>query len=73
MDSETEQTFTEIRDRLEDIAAQVKGDDVSLDTALDLYDEAVKLGMQATELLESMNEASEMGDNVELGGAGETD
>ena len=65
MDSGTEQTFTEIRDRLEDIAAQVKGDDVSLDTALDLYDEAVKLGMQATELLESMNDVSEASDDAE--------
>ncbi len=71
MDSGTEQTFTEIRDRLEDIAAQVKDDDVSLDAALDLYDEAVKLGMQATELLESMNDASEVG-ATELDDAEET-
>ena len=55
MDVKTEQTFSGIRDRLEEIAAQVKGDDVPLDTALDLYDEAVKLGMKATELLESMD------------------
>lgn len=55
MDAKTEQTFSGIRDRLEEIAAQVKGDDVPLDTALDLYDEAVKLGMKATELLESMD------------------
>ncbi len=56
MDSATEQTFTQIRDRLEEIATQVKADDMSLDTALDLYDEAVKLGMKATEMLESMND-----------------
>lgn len=56
MDGATEQTFASIRDRLEEIASQVKGDDVPLDTALDLYDEAVKLGMKATELLESMDE-----------------
>ena len=55
MDAKTEQTFAGIRDRLEEIAAQVKGDDVPLDAALDLYDEAVKLGMKATELLESMD------------------
>ena len=72
MDSGTEQTFTEIRDRLEDIAAQVKGDDVSLDTALDFYDEAVKLGMQATELLESMNDVSEASDDAESSEVEET-
>lgn len=55
MDAKTEETFAGIRDRLEEIAAQVKGDDVPLDVALDLYDEAVKLGMKATELLESMD------------------
>lgn len=59
MDARTEQTFSGIRDRLEEIAAQVKGDDVPLDAALDLYDEAVKLGMKATELLESMDGDSE--------------
>lgn len=55
MDAKTEETFADIRDRLEEIATQVKGDDVPLDAALDLYDEAVKLGMKATELLESLN------------------
>ena len=73
MDSDTEQTFTEIRDRLEEIANQVKGDDMPLDAALDLYDEAVKLGMQATELLESLNDASETGDSAESNGAEKAD
>lgn len=49
------QTFSSIRDRLDEIAAQVRGDDLPLDAALDLYDEAVKLGMKATELLESVD------------------
>lgn len=55
MEAGAEQTFSAIRDRLEEIATQVKGDDLPLDAALDLYDEAVKLGMKATELLESMD------------------
>ena len=59
MDQQTEQTFTSIRDRLEEIATQVKGDEVPLDAALDLYDEAVKLGMKATELLESIDKSEE--------------
>lgn len=46
----------EIRSRLEEIASQVRGDDIALDKALDLYDEAVKLGMMATELLEVIEE-----------------
>ncbi|MDO5024599.1 exodeoxyribonuclease VII small subunit [Slackia piriformis] len=38
------------------MASQVRGDDIALDKALDLYDEAVKLGMKATELLEVIEE-----------------
>lgn len=55
MDENTEQSFAGIRDRLEEIAAQVRADDLPLDSALDLYDEAVKLGMKATEMLESID------------------
>ena len=50
------ESFSQIRDRLDEIATQVRGDDLPLDAALDLYDEAVKLGMKATELLESIDE-----------------
>lgn len=56
MDAASDRSFTEIRDRLEEIASQVRGDDTALDKALDLYDEAVKLGMKATELLEVIGE-----------------
>lgn len=52
---ESRETFSAIRDRLEEISNQVRGDDVPLDAALDLYDEAVKLGMRATELLEAFD------------------
>ena len=34
----------------------MRGDDIALDKAVDLYDEAVKLGMKATELLEVIGE-----------------
>lgn len=56
MDVASDRSFTEIRSRLEEIASQVRGDDIALDKALDLYDEAVKLGMRATELLEVIEE-----------------
>lgn len=61
MDEQTRRGFAEIRDRLDEIANQVRGDDMPLDAALDLYDEAVKLGMKATELLETIEE----GDHAE--------
>ena len=55
LESLDREAFTQIRDRLDGIATQVRGDDMSLDAALDLYDEAVKLGMKATELLETLD------------------
>lgn len=55
LESLNREAFTQIRDRLDEIATQVRGDDMPLDAALDLYDEAVKLGMKATELLETLD------------------
>lgn len=55
LESLDREAFTQIRDRLDEIATQVRGDDMTLDAALDLYDEAVKLGMKATELLETLD------------------
>ncbi|MBR3181058.1 MAG: exodeoxyribonuclease VII small subunit [Eggerthellaceae bacterium] len=44
--------FEAVRKRLEEIAREVDDDDMSLDDALDLYEEAVKLGLKASSLLE---------------------
>ena len=55
LESLDREAFTQIRDRLDEIATQVRGDDMPLDAALDLYDEAAKLGMKATELLETLD------------------
>lgn len=44
--------FEAVRKRLEEIVREVDDDDISLDDALDLYEEAVKLGLQASSLLE---------------------
>ena len=55
LESLDREAFTQIRDRLDEIATQVRGDDMPLDAALDLYDAAVKLGMKATELLETLD------------------
>lgn len=44
--------FETVKMRLEEIARAVDADDISLDAALDLYEEAVKLGLEASSLLE---------------------
>ena len=47
------QSFAGVRSRLEQIVDEVSADDISLDDALKLYEEAVKLGLSACELSES--------------------
>ena len=50
--SETLQDFESIRARLAEIVDAVSDDDLPLDDALDLYEEAVTLGMRVSEVLE---------------------
>lgn len=50
--AEDEGEFQQLKSRLEEIAAAVDGDDISLDEALDLYEEAVGLGLQAINILD---------------------
>lgn len=50
--NETNATFEDVKTRLDEIVDAVNVDGISLDAALDLYEEAVKLGMQASTLLE---------------------
>ena len=45
--------FEAVKARLEEIANTVDDENLSLDEALDLYEEAVKLGLQASDLLET--------------------
>lgn len=44
--------FERVKTRLEEIANVVDSDELTLDQALDLYEEAVALGLQATDLLD---------------------
>ena len=44
--------FEAVKKRLEEIVHAVDDDDLPLDDALDLYEEAVKLGLKASSLLE---------------------
>lgn len=46
-------TFPSVRERLDEIAQEVAREDISLDEALALYEEAVKLGLSACELSEA--------------------
>ena len=65
--------FEDVRTRLEEIVDEVNAEDISLDDALKLYEEAVKLGLSACELSESdifpqeeepVKEGAEEGDNI---------
>lgn len=44
--------FASVKARLDEIVEAVSAQDISLDDALELYEEAVKLGMKASGLLE---------------------
>lgn len=64
--AQEKETFGEVRERLEEIVAQVKSKDTSLEKSLDLYEEAIRLGNRAAELIdkpdftdEEMHEASQ--------------
>lgn len=46
------ETFGEVRARLDEILAEVKSKDVSLEKSLDLYEEAIKLGNRCAELVD---------------------
>lgn len=52
MVNETDITFETVKMRLDEIVDAVNADGISLDDALDLYEEAVKLGMKASTMLE---------------------
>ncbi len=47
------QTFGEVKSRLDEIVDEVSKEGVSLDEALALYEEAVKLGLSACDLTET--------------------
>lgn len=45
--------FDEIRTRLDEIISQVRSKDTSLERSLDLFDEAIKLGSRAVDMVDS--------------------
>lgn len=45
-------TYSDVNDRLKEIAEAVSDETLPLDDALDLFEEAVKLGMEASTMME---------------------
>ena len=45
-------SFSEVRARLDQIVTEVRKKDLSLEKSLDLYEEAIKLGNRAAELVD---------------------
>lgn len=61
-------TFDEVRARLEQIVDEVNAEGVTLDEALSLYEEAVKLGLSACDMSEQdALEAAEALDEADAG------
>lgn len=48
-----ETTFDDITERLDEIIAQVRSKDTSLERSLDLFDEAIELGSRAVDMVDS--------------------
>ena len=68
-------TFEDVHERLSEIVDEVSAEDISLDDALKLYEEAVKLGLSACDLSEQDLDAflaTEEETTVEEGGASDT-
>ena len=68
MEHAAEQDFGAVRQRLEAIAETVESPDLPLDEALDLFEEAVALGLKVGDLLETgLDEAAETTDEARIG------
>ena len=51
MANEQYNSFDEIKERLDEIVSLVSDDSLSLEEALDLYEEAVGIGLQASHII----------------------
>lgn len=75
MADEQGRTFEDVHERLSEIVDEVSAEDISLDDALKLYEEAVKLGLSACDLSEQDLDAflaTEEETTAEEGGASAT-
>ena len=53
MESQAPQTFEDIKARLDEIVAAVSDEELPLDEALSLYEEAVGIGLTASRIVEA--------------------
>ncbi len=56
VDTTTYDSYSRVKERLDEIAIQVADETIPLDDALNLYDEAVSLALLASELIETDEE-----------------
>ena len=52
MGNDSTQTYASVKERLDEIVESVADENISLDDALGLYEEAVQLGLKVSNLLE---------------------
>lgn len=64
MPNQTYDTFDEVANRLKEIADKVGDENLPLDDALNLYEEAVGLGLRASDLLEKDTDAQPGNDEL---------
>lgn len=60
-----EGNFDEITERLDEIIAQVRSKDTSLERSLDLFDEAIELGSRAVDMVDSFELSSREADMLD--------
>ncbi|MDO4848800.1 MAG: exodeoxyribonuclease VII small subunit [Coriobacteriia bacterium] len=72
VDTSKYQSFPQITERLDDIVAQVRDKDISLERSLDLFDEAIALGSKAVDMVDatdfSPEEAAQLEEQAEAKG-----
>lgn len=67
MAESTIHTFDDITERLDQIIAQVRSKDTSLERSLDLFDEAIALGSKAVDLVDSFDLSPREAEALEQG------
>jgi exodeoxyribonuclease VII small subunit len=75
---DNQSSYGRARERLEEIVAQVRAKDISLEKSLDLYEEALRLGSSCAEMIdrtdfsvEELEAAAQTGEDKEDAGDGE--
>lgn len=66
-----EGNFDEITERLDEIIAQVRSKDTSLERSLDLFDEAIELGSRAVDMVDSFELSPREADMLDADSAAE--